>query len=125
MGGHSAWRKRVAAGELAKQSGGAICRHRPHLGRRGKDREVERKGNINGGPRKKKHNKSKVDQLSLSDPKEGEGEGGRTQHPIFPFVTLAFQILVATFLLSLLFRLFTGRSSMWFDKRTPESSSYL
>ena len=61
MGGHSAWRKRVASGELAKKSGGAICRHRPHLGRKGKDRKVERKGNINGGPRKKKSNRARID----------------------------------------------------------------
>jgi hypothetical protein len=55
MGGHSAWRKRVARGELAKGSGGAICRHRPHFGRKGKEREKERKGNVAGGnPKKKK-----------------------------------------------------------------------
>ena len=67
MGGHSAWRKRVANGELAKKSGGAICRHRPHLGRKGKEREVERKGNIKGGPRKKKSNKAKRDTAADAD----------------------------------------------------------
>ncbi len=56
MGGHSAWRKRLKAGLLAKGSGGAICRHRPHLGPKGKEeREQLRKGNINGGPNKKKN----------------------------------------------------------------------
>ena len=116
MGGHSAWRKRLAAGELAKQSGGAICRHRPHLGRKGKDREVERKGNINGGPRKKKRNKAKIDAENhkrrndltspsslASDPNE-KAEG--------TFVTLALQafavVLVLSFLIS---SLVTGRSS--------------
>lgn len=54
MGGHSAWKKRVKNGELAKQGGGAICRHRPRLGRRGKDIEKNKKGNILGGPNKKK-----------------------------------------------------------------------
>ena len=54
MGGHNAWRKRVKRGELAKQGGGAICRHRPRLGRRGKDLILNRKGHILGGPNKKK-----------------------------------------------------------------------
>jgi hypothetical protein len=64
MGGHSAWRKRVARGELAKGSGGAICRHRPHFGRKGKEREKERKGNIAGGnPKKKK--KSTREEVAL------------------------------------------------------------
>mmetsp|Transcript_14521 Transcript_14521/g.17667 ORF Transcript_14521/g.17667 Transcript_14521/m.17667 type:complete len:127 (+) Transcript_14521:334-714(+) len=58
MGGHSAWRKRVKNGELAKQGGGAICRHRPHLGRKGKEMKKNRKGNILGGPNKKKKNKT-------------------------------------------------------------------
>jgi hypothetical protein len=62
MGGHSAWRKRVARGELAKGSGGAICRHRPHFGRKGKEREKERKGNIAGGNPKKKE-KSTEDEV--------------------------------------------------------------
>jgi hypothetical protein len=57
MGGHNAWRKRLDNGELAKQGGGAICRHRPHLGRKGKDIEKSKKGNINGGPNKKKNKK--------------------------------------------------------------------
>ena len=57
MGGHSAWRKRLKAGLLAKGAGGAICRHRPHLGRKGKDIEKGKKGNIRGGPNKKKKNR--------------------------------------------------------------------
>jgi len=36
MGGHSAWRKRVSLGLLAKEGGGgAIARHRPRFGRMG------------------------------------------------------------------------------------------
>lgn len=54
MGGHSAWRKRLARGELAKQSSGAISRHRPHFGRKGKDLIKNRKGHIAGGNPKKK-----------------------------------------------------------------------
>ena len=53
MGGHQAWRKRVEAGGLAKQSSGAICRRRPHFGRKGKDILKNKKGNIAGGPKKK------------------------------------------------------------------------
>lgn len=59
MGGHAAWRKRVASGETAKGSGGAILRHRPRLGRRGKDLALNRKGNIAGGnPKKKKKSRT-------------------------------------------------------------------
>jgi hypothetical protein len=55
MGGHSAWKKRVSNGELAKGYAGAICRHRPHLGRKGKDLIKNRKGYIGGGnPKKQK-----------------------------------------------------------------------
>jgi hypothetical protein len=45
----------VDAGDTAKGSGGAIMRHRPHLGRKGKDLKLNRKGHIAGGnPKKKK-----------------------------------------------------------------------
>jgi len=47
----------VANGELAKQYGGAIGRHRPHLGRKGKDLMLNRKGNIGKGNPKKRRNK--------------------------------------------------------------------
>lgn len=61
MGGHSAWRKRVEAGELAKGRGGAIARHRPHFGRKGEDLKLNRKGNIAGGnPKKSKSTKSQT-----------------------------------------------------------------
>ena len=55
MGGHAAWRKRVAAGELAKGSGGAALRHRPRLGRKGADLALNRLGNIggHGNPKRK------------------------------------------------------------------------
>mmetsp|Transcript_21450 Transcript_21450/g.31754 ORF Transcript_21450/g.31754 Transcript_21450/m.31754 type:complete len:138 (+) Transcript_21450:142-555(+) len=49
-----AWRRRVKQGLLAKDGGGAICRHHPRLGRRGKDLILNRKGHILGGPNKKK-----------------------------------------------------------------------
>ena len=61
MGGHAAWRKRIARGELAKGSGGAIMRHRPHRGRKGKDLILNRKGHIGGGnPKKMKKDKPEV-----------------------------------------------------------------
>jgi hypothetical protein len=53
MGGHSAWRKRVERGELAKRYAEAICRHRPHFGRTGKDIDKNSKGNIGKGNPKK------------------------------------------------------------------------
>lgn len=61
MGGHSAWRKRVEKGGLAKGSGGAILRHRPRLGRKGKEQlALNRKGNLGGhGNPKKKSEKKK------------------------------------------------------------------
>ena len=121
MGGHSAWRKRLANGELAKQSGGAICRHRPHFGRKGKDREVERKGNINGGPRKKKRNKARIDADnkkrradSLPPPPSSSSLASQPhgEEPAGTFVTVALQafavVVVLSFLISLLV---TGRSS--------------
>ena len=58
MGGHAAWRKRVARGELAKGLGGAIMRHRPHRGRKGKDLVLNRKGHIGGGNPKKRRRKA-------------------------------------------------------------------
>jgi hypothetical protein len=47
---------------LAKGSGGAALRHRPRLGRRGADLELNRKGNLGGhGNPKKKTRNNKVD----------------------------------------------------------------
>jgi hypothetical protein len=61
MGGHAAWRKRIAAGELAKGSGGAALRHRPRLGRRGLELALNRLGNLGGhGNPKKKATKRKI-----------------------------------------------------------------
>lgn len=67
MGGHSAWRKRVAAGEVAKGQGGAIARHRPHFGRKGEDLKLNRKGNIAGGNPKKAKSKAKDDTRATQD----------------------------------------------------------
>ena len=61
MGGHSAWRKRVAAGGLAKGSGGAALRHRPRLGRRGDDLALNRLGNLGGHGNPKRKNTKKKD----------------------------------------------------------------
>jgi len=94
MGGHSAWRKRVANGELAKKSGGAICRHRPHLGRKGKDREVERKGNIKGGPRKKKSNKAKRDAAADADAAKG-AHVSANYCSVWPYLILLARLVLA------------------------------
>jgi hypothetical protein len=70
MGGHSAWKKRVAAGGLAKGAGGAIARHRPRLGRKGKDLKLNRKGNIGGGNPKKQKAKKKAQKKALEEQEE-------------------------------------------------------
>lgn len=68
MGGHAAWRKRIAAGEPAKGRGGAIARHRPHLGRKGEDLKLNRKGNIAGGnPKKSKSTKAQTTEESTGN----------------------------------------------------------
>ena len=67
MGGHAAWRKRVKNGDLAKGSGGAICRHRPHFNR---GKPILKKGQLRGGnPKKKKKGKYGVE-LDKSDNEE-------------------------------------------------------
>jgi hypothetical protein len=49
----------VAAGLPAKGIGGAVVRHRPHLGPKGKEKlRMNRKGNIGGGNPKKKSRRS-------------------------------------------------------------------
>jgi hypothetical protein len=59
MGGHAAWRKRVERGQLAKQSSGAICRHRPHLGAKGKEAILKNKRGSRAGGNPKKRRKGK------------------------------------------------------------------
>jgi hypothetical protein len=94
MGGHSAWRKRVANGELAKQYSGAISRHRPHLGRKGKDLIKNRKGHIAGGnPKKQKNNRS----VALSE----EGGSEETIAKEQPIRNTPLMVLGATWILVL------------------------
>lgn len=60
MGGHTAWRKRVANGELAKGLGGAIMRHRPRWGPKGKEALArQRRGYDNPKKRGKKNQQTK------------------------------------------------------------------
>lgn len=93
MGGHSAWRKRLERGELAKQSSGAICRHRPHFGRKGKDLVKNRKGNIGGGnPKKSRRAKQGKQEYELNKPVSEEGN---------VLGALSSVILVAVFVVSL------------------------
>lgn len=79
MGGHSAWRKRVAEGGLAKEgTGGAIARHRPRWGRKGKDLKLNRKGSIGGGnPKKtpKRTNKANSGTSASATPKTASPTG--------------------------------------------------
>lgn len=67
MGGHAAWRKRVAVGEPAKGMGGAIMRHRPRLGRRGDDLALNRLGNIGGRPNPKKKRRQKREKTVVNE----------------------------------------------------------
>mmetsp|Transcript_19334 Transcript_19334/g.27986 ORF Transcript_19334/g.27986 Transcript_19334/m.27986 type:complete len:124 (+) Transcript_19334:168-539(+) len=68
MGGHKAWKKRVKAGLLAKETGGgAICRHRPHMGRKGKDLIKNRKGHIGGGNPKKMKKKQNNQEVTMAE----------------------------------------------------------
>lgn len=68
MGGHSAWRKRVARGEPAKGSGGAACRHHPRLGRKGVDQlALNRLGFIGGRPNPKRKKTKHKTVVSLED----------------------------------------------------------
>jgi hypothetical protein len=88
MGGHSAWRKRVDAGDTAKGSGGAICRHRPHLGRKGKDLLLNRKGFIGGGNPKKK-NKRRLEHSDQNDRQlelEPDFDSNRSKNAVLLFV---------------------------------------
>ena len=88
MGGHQAWRKRLETGETAKQYAGAIARHRPHLGRKGKDLIKNRKGNIGGGNPKKRKKMNKGNNVRmekndrLGDVKEHGEAGSDTERPI-------------------------------------------
>jgi hypothetical protein len=55
MAGHSAWKKRVAEGRLAKEgTGGAIARHRPRFGRMGLVRPNKKSSSTN--PKKQSNN---------------------------------------------------------------------
>ena len=63
MGGHAAWRKRLERGELAKGSGGAICRHKSHLGKKPKDVYKSR-------PRKKIKNDEQKEELQSDSSRE-------------------------------------------------------
>ena len=67
-----AWKRRVQRGELAKGAGGAICRHRPRLGRRGPDLILNRKGFIAGGNPKKKKKRRTENNSHVPDAKEIE-----------------------------------------------------
>mmetsp|Transcript_7842 Transcript_7842/g.11283 ORF Transcript_7842/g.11283 Transcript_7842/m.11283 type:complete len:109 (+) Transcript_7842:92-418(+) len=78
MGGHAAWKKRLKNGLLAKQSGGAICRHRPHFGAQGIIVN-NKKGSIGGGNPKKMKGK-KIKQRTKDESSSLEDESLTTIH---------------------------------------------
>lgn len=96
MGGHGAWRKRLAAGLPAKGAGGAMMRHRPHFGRRGKEELLKnRKGWIGGGnPKRKKRREIVVDE----DKDETEGPE-RRRFWYYSRWVMAISLVAATFML--------------------------
>lgn len=99
MGGHSAWRKRVASGGLAKGAGGVALRHRPRLGRRGKDLALNRKGNLGGHGNPKKRKKPLADFPSM-DENDDESQWSITRFLaiILMFLTLAFVVILKIWL---------------------------
>mmetsp|Transcript_3696 Transcript_3696/g.5329 ORF Transcript_3696/g.5329 Transcript_3696/m.5329 type:complete len:109 (+) Transcript_3696:138-464(+) len=103
MGGHSAWRKRLKAGLLAKQSGGAICRHRPHFGAQGIIIN-NKKGNIGGGnPKKNKNMKQKKDETIESQVPEKSSIGTKAQSllPLYAECGACLVILIYAFFKSM------------------------
>jgi hypothetical protein len=95
MGGHAAWRKRVAAGELAKGSGGAALRHRPRLGRKGADLALNRLGNLGGhGNPKRKITKrtAVVNRQKTTDSLLSDFHNQRQVLSILLFIIIAFYV---------------------------------
>lgn len=97
MGGHSAWKKRVSAGGLAKEGpGGAIARHRPRNGRKGEDLKLNRKGNIAGGnPKKQKHKKKKQEEEIMQATKKTSIKGAGGHRISYLFLASVVSILLA------------------------------
>lgn len=99
MGGHSAWKKRAAAGGLSKDcAGGAILRHHPRLGRKGKDLALNRLGNIGGRPNPK-NKRTRVRTPSQAEEQRDLNHGQLEQllssgsirtYPIIAFLAIAF-----------------------------------
>jgi hypothetical protein len=104
MGGHQAWRKRLANGELAKGFSGAICRHRAHLGRKGKDLIKNRKGHIGlGNPKKLKSRAKKLESRTVEKVDNDE----KDELVIEPNRNLSSRVLGTTCLLVLLSLLYS------------------
>ena len=101
MGGHAAWRKRVAAGDLAKGMGGAIMRHRPRFGRKKEDLILNRKGHIAGGnPKKKKRNpRFSTDQKLVSSERIGKAPLSRLPRMLLWATTIILVVWAASILL--------------------------
>mmetsp|Transcript_14255 Transcript_14255/g.18610 ORF Transcript_14255/g.18610 Transcript_14255/m.18610 type:complete len:123 (-) Transcript_14255:272-640(-) len=73
----AAWKKQGPRGELTKGAGGSIARQKPHLGRKGKDLILNRKGNIAGGnPKKLKKQQRQALLLRLEQEQKRISNGG-------------------------------------------------
>jgi hypothetical protein len=103
MGGHKAWKKRVANGELAKGMGGAIMRHRPHVGPKGVDEIAKQKRGYSNP--KKKSSKSKEIRLEGTDAERDMEVTGKATTPAgvwsgwhLTAAVLVSSLLVATLL---------------------------
>ena len=100
MGGHSAWKKRAAAGGLSKDcAGGAILRHHPRLGRKGKDLALNRLGNIGGRPNPK--NKRARARQSFQVEEHGDNNHRQFQQLLSCGASRTFHIFAALAILAL------------------------
>lgn len=110
MGGHAAWRKRVAAGELAKGSGGAALRHRPRLGRKGADLALNRLGNLggHGNPKRKitKKNAKMNRRLATNTTCDSSCSISQNQRQVMrsEWIILLFIIIIITFYIALVYK---------------------
>lgn len=110
MGGHAAWRKRVANGGLAKGSGGAALRHRPRWGLRGKDLALNRKGNLGGQANPKRKSKMKAKKGSSEQEGFSLPSSLRTNKSLWIVATLLLCMLV-TCVAAETYRYFAGLRS--------------
>lgn len=98
MGGHAAWRKRLKNGDLAKGSGGAICRHRPHFNR---GKPILKKGQLRGGNPKKRGKKDKDVDGDDGVVDEDNHESHQEYNLLFRAVILVANIVILVVIISI------------------------